>query len=119
MGQVIIENINVFPDRNFASFKEFEHYFLTVHSRFSEENLNKVLEALISFSNDIEAEFVSRQEYQMFLDDLRGVYVDLYYSERFYINLSLFLDLHVIVYPELWAKFEFSKISDKYRFVSL
>ena len=110
--RIIIDNIRVLPDREFSSVEEFWHYFCTFEGLYTEENLLKVLRAFLCFADEMQENDLDRPEFQEFLKKVRLTYVELYWSEQFYVALGQFLDLFCIDYPEIWVKFETSNLTD-------
>ena len=55
-------------------------------------------------------EDLEKPEFKQFLNKIRMTYVELYKEEETFKNLSHFLDLFCIDYPEIWVKLETSKI---------
>lgn len=107
--RIIVDNINVLPEREFASLDEFWHYFSTFEGTYTETNLTRVIRGFLSFANEMEEGDLKKAEYRQFLHKIRMTYVELYRGEDFYVALAQFLDLFCVDYPEIWVKLETSK----------
>lgn len=108
--QIIIDNINILPDREFSGKEEFLHYFESFSGTYSNENYNKVLNGFISLADDFEEADLEKRSFKFFLSEIKRLYVDLYTDSESLKNLSKFMDLYCIDYKDIWLKLEHSKV---------